>query len=64
MKTQIKWWIARLANRLYPQMCWTDLVMWVMYGYDFPPRNERRMCVNDAQNCGACYCGKIRRGAP
>lgn len=66
-----RWKIASLVNRL-PGACWSQLVDWI-YAVDWP-EDEREgkelrhwrqseTCRADAERCGTCYCGKLRRSA-
>ena len=61
--SKLRWWIAAQLDRL-PGQCWADLVTWAL---DWPPRDSRlpwrpatSTCRLDAEQCGACYCGKLR----
>ncbi len=61
MTKKLRWKIAHLLNRL-PRQCWTDLVMWATRSrfqrWPWAPQNSS--CRQDAVQCGACYCGKLR----
>jgi len=67
----LRWWIARLADRLWPNACWVQLALWAAY-----PEHHRFLeildlresavrggitCEQEAEQLGTCYCGKIRR---
>jgi hypothetical protein len=62
---KFRWWFADLLNRL-PWTCWANLVSWALGSkplYDRHGDGDIRMdwiCRTDFENCGACYCGKLR----
>lgn len=66
-----RWRFAFALDKLMPSLCWSHLVDWV-YGpahYTDPEERPRlrhskqaSSCIEDAERCGSCYCGKVRRG--
>ena len=67
-KSRLRWWIATQMDRL-PGQCWTDLVCWALDGKVREKRGpwspQGALCRQDAEECGVCYCGKLRaEGAP
>ena len=68
---RIRWNIAYLLNRL-PNQCWPELVSWALDGASvsrhrvdtpLPWRTTNEDCRLSAQNCGTCWCAKIRPAA-
>lgn len=62
---RLRWGIARLVDRL-PGQCWSGLVEFALderfltrRRWPWAPISEA--CRKDAERCGACYCGKLRR---
>lgn len=70
MSPKWRWRIADLLNRL-PFVCWPSLVDWVMLPTDkrlwhledgrilSDVRVDQRLCREDAQRVGNCYCNKL-----
>lgn len=54
-----RWRIADLLDRI-PGLCWANLVSWVLRQRDIRDTRQDWMCREDADNCGRCWCGKLR----
>ena len=57
---RIRWWIANQIDRL-PGQCWTELAMYGLGYRRWPWSPISSTCRADAERCGACYCGKLKR---
>jgi hypothetical protein len=55
-----RWWVAVQVDRLRGQ-CWADLADFGLGRTYIPWEPRRPTCVEDAQRCGTCYCGKVAR---
>lgn len=58
-RERMRWRVARLLNRL-PSQCWTGLATWALGDGRWPWAPQGGVCREDADRCGACYCGKLR----
>ena len=60
---KMKLWIAQVIDKLHPNVCWCDLVLWAMgyhswSGIDWTGKCKRLPLFDD--DWGGCYCGKFR----
>ncbi|HEX9334545.1 MAG TPA: hypothetical protein VF892_01620 [Pseudonocardiaceae bacterium] len=63
-RERARWRVAYVLNRL-PWQCWPTLVGWALdgkRGHGSRPRltGSTQDCRVDADQTGACYCGKFR----
>lgn len=65
MWSKLKWRIAEFLNK-HTEMCWAQLVGWVLYGETkfFDGNNDfsSKSCQRDRDETGSCYCGKYKDG--
>ena len=58
---RIKLAFARIIDKLYPDVCWCDLVLWAMDCHTWDEIHWNGQCRREPYflaSWGGCYCGK------
>ena len=60
---KLRLWIASIIDRLHPNVCWCDLVLWAKDCHSWGEIDWTGKCKKPPlfdDNWGGCYCGKFR----
>lgn len=67
-QNRVRWTTAHWLNKV-PGTCWSNLVSWALHWRPLWSRygdgdiRQDSLCRRDPDECGTCYCGKLRGGA-